>query len=65
MTMADDYGEPYNDDDYLEVSEALQFGRFLLHRLGDKELTDQELRTIFESFLAAMARGEFTDERES
>lgn len=64
MTMADDYSEVYNDDDYLEVGQALQFSRYLLTRLGYEMLPDQELRAIFETFLAEMFREEEKEEND-
>lgn len=51
--MGDGWGEIYSDDDYVEVGEALEFAHYLIKRLKYKEQpTQQEVRAIFEDFLA-------------
>lgn len=49
--MGEGWAEIYNDDDYVEVGEALDFAHYLLSRLGVGLLTKQEVRAIFEDFL--------------
>lgn len=50
--MGDGMGEIYNDDDYVEVGEALDFAHYLIKTLKYKERpTRQEVRDIFEEYL--------------